>query len=363
MRVAVAAWIGSTNLGDELVFASLRTALTERGAEVVAMSVAPAATEREHGVGAARRAPATVGVLRGVDALVLGGGGLLQDETSALNLPYHLSPFVVARGRGTPVAGIGLGAGPLRRASSRRLVAAALRGVEVTVRDEPSAALLQTLDLPSRVGADLAFGLPAPQAEPTDSVAVCLRGWTGGGGRLPVGWRRPASPDWFVARAAGAIDHLVDATGLAVRLVAFDPTRDEALLREVAARSRHGAEVVLPSLATVLNEVASSRVVVAMRYHAAVAAALAGRPAMLIGYSPKVEALAASLGPAATLVPWSEEGMTSLGARVQDVIGRGDEMRDAAARLREAEKVNGHAIDRLLERAQRGARRRSPPTG
>src|SRR4051794_907208 len=80
MRVAVAAWIGSTNLGDELVFASLRSALTRRGAEVVALSVAPAATEGEHGVRATRRAPGTVELLRGVDALVLGGGGLLQDE-------------------------------------------------------------------------------------------------------------------------------------------------------------------------------------------------------------------------------------------------------------------------------------------
>jgi polysaccharide pyruvyl transferase WcaK-like protein len=213
------------------------------------------------------------------------------------------------------------------------------------------------------VGADLAFGLAPPQAEPADTVAVCLRSWSGAGGRLPVGWRRPASPDWFVARAAGAVDQLVDATGLAVRLVAFDPARDEALLREVADRCRHGAEVVLPSLASVLEEVASSRVVVAMRYHAAVAAALAGRPAVLLGYSPKVEALAASLGAAAAIVPWSDEGMASLAARVEAVAARGDDMCEAAARLREAEKVNGHAIDRLLERAQQGARRRSPPTG
>jgi polysaccharide pyruvyl transferase CsaB len=363
MRVGVSAWVGSTNLGDELVFASLHAKLTERGAEVLALSIAPDRTQRDHDVRAVRRARGLVDVVQGLDALVLGGGGLLQDETSPLNLPYHLSPLVVARARRTPVAGLGLGAGPLRRASSRRQVAAALRGVDVTVRDLPSSALLQTLDLSSTVAADLAFGLPAPAVPVEDAVALCLRGWTGGGGRLPVGWRRPGTPEWFVTSAAALVDRLVDQTGLPVRLIAFDPVRDASLLRSVADRSRRGADVVLPTVGTVLAEVASARVVVAMRYHAAVAAALGGRPAVLIGYSPKVSALAASLGSGAALVTWSAEGLASVPARASDVIERSDDVLEAAHRLRTEEEVNGHALDRLLERARTRARRRSRTRG
>ncbi|MEY2464630.1 MAG: hypothetical protein QOH64_2768 [Acidimicrobiaceae bacterium] len=363
MRVGVAAWIGSTNLGDELVYASLRAKLTERGAEAVALSVAPEATLRDHGADAARRSRAVVGGLSGLDALVLGGGGLLQDETSIANLPYHLSPLAVAAARRTPAAGVGLGAGPLRRRSSRRLVRAALRDLDVTVRDSPSARVLGDLGVRSAVGADLAFGLPARDTAPRDAIALCLRTWGGGGGRLPVGWHRASSPEWFVAAAASAVDQLVDATGLTVRLIAFDPVRDASLLHSVVARSRHGAEVVLPTLETVLDEVASARVVVAMRYHAAVAAALAGRPAVLVGYSPKVAALAAELGHGATLVPWSAEGMASLALLVPEVIERGDAVREACDRLRVAERVNGLALDRLLERAQPAARRRSPTPG
>jgi polysaccharide pyruvyl transferase CsaB len=363
MRVGVSAWVGSTNLGDELVFASLHAKVAERGAKAVAFSVAPDATLRDHRVPAVRRPRGLLELVKGMDALILGGGGLLQDETSALNLPYHLSPLVVARARRLPVAGIGLGAGPLRRASSRRMVAAALRSMDITVRDVPSAELLATLDLQSTVGADLAFGLAAPPVPVGDSVALCLRGWAGGGGAVPVGWRRPASPGWFVAGAAELVDQLVDETGLEVRLIAFDPHRDASLLREVAERSQRGAEVVLPTLETVLAEVASARVVVAMRYHAAVAAALAGRPAVLIGYSPKVSALAACLGRGAALVPWSETGLASVPANVSDVLDHGDAVREAADRLRVAEQVNDHALDRLLERARTRARRRSPTQG
>jgi polysaccharide pyruvyl transferase CsaB len=363
MRVGVAAWVGSTNLGDELVFTSLHAKLAERGAEAVAFSVAPAATLRDHHVPAVGRAHGLLEVLRGMDALILGGGGLLQDETSALNLPYHLSPLLVARARRIPVAGIGLGAGPLRRASSRRLVAAALRGVPVTVRDLPSAALLETLNLQSTVGADLAFGLAPPSVPADDSVALCLRGWAGGGGAVPVGWRRPESPSWFVTGAAELVDRLVDETGLKVRLIAFDPHRDATLLREIAERSQRGAEVVLPTVDTVLTEVASARVVVAMRYHAGVAAALAGRPAVLIGYSPKVSALAACLGRGAALVPWSATGLASVAANVSEVVDHSEAVREAADRLRVAEQVNDHALDRLLERARPRARRRSRTQG
>ena len=194
MEVLVAGWVGSTNLGDELVLAGLTALLRAEGHGVTAVSVDPAATERTHGIPAV--APAQVLAAAGrADAVVLGGGGLLQDETSALNLPYHLSRVWAGRARRTPVVGLGLGAGRLTTRLGRALVRASLAGVPLTVRDAPSADLLAGLGLPRpTVAADLALALPPTTGEPRDRLVVCLRPWTGrSGGLLPASRRAAAA--------------------------------------------------------------------------------------------------------------------------------------------------------------------------
>ena len=141
-HVTVSAWAGSTNFGDELLLFALISKLRSRGVVVEAISTRPRLTERAHGVRAVshRDLLAVDRTVRAGAALVVGGGGLLQDETSPLNLPYHLSRAWLARARKIPFAGIGLGAGPLRTRLGRGQVRRALRGaVGIAVRDGTNA--------------------------------------------------------------------------------------------------------------------------------------------------------------------------------------------------------------------------------
>jgi polysaccharide pyruvyl transferase CsaB len=351
MRCTVAAWIGSTNLGDELIFAALRAKLASRGVVVSALSVDPAATSASHGVPGLRRRSALA--RRQGDLMVLGGGGLLQDETSSLNLPFHLSPVALARTRRTPIAGVALGAGRLTTRAGRALVRRMLGGVELSVRDRPSADLLESIGLPRPVlAADLALSLPRPSVEPVDRIVACLRPWSGGRHRLPVALRASTTPDWFLAGAASALDELADRAGLPVHLVALDAERDDPVHQAVAARMRSGVTTARPGLDEVVGEVAASRLVVATRYHGAIAAALGGRPVALIGYSPKVEALAGDLGTAATLLRWDRAELAELAGRAVPLLGRHDDMEQALGSLRERGSGNDAVLDRLLERAR-----------
>jgi polysaccharide pyruvyl transferase CsaB len=351
-RVLVAGWVGSTNLGDELVLAGLLRHLTALGATPVPVSVDPAGTRAVHGVDAVgvRDVPAAT---RAAGAVVLGGGGLLQDETSPFNLPYHLGRTAPARALRRPVAGIGLGAGRLTTRAGRALVRAALRGVPLTVRDAPSADLLAACGLPRpAVTADLALALPAVAAVPQDRLVVCLRPWSGGGGRLPVGLRRtpPAADAPALDRTAAELDAVAEATGLAVHLVALQADRDGPLHDAVAGRMRTPATTARPDLAALPAEVASGRVVLAQRYHGGICAVLVGRPVVLVGYSPKVDALAGELGPAARLLPWSPRGLAGAVDAVQAVAGASSV--EGRNRLRERESGNRRALEHLLERVQ-----------
>ena len=185
MRVLVAGWIGSTNLGDELVFAGMRRLLADRGITPVAISQDPDATYLTHGVRAVsgKDVGAIARAARKADVMIFGGGGLLQDDSSHLNLPYHLSRVEVARNRGTPVAGVGLGVGGLSSVLGRRLVRRTMgAAVAITVRDAASRDLLTEVGVPgSQLAADVAFALDPPAATAgsggatDDRLVVCLR--------------------------------------------------------------------------------------------------------------------------------------------------------------------------------------------
>ena len=359
MRVTVAAWIGSANAGDDLIFGALRAKLRVRGTRVTAISTRPRQTARD-GVDAVdhRDLPGIWRAISSSDALVFGGGGLLQDQTSGFNLPYHLSRIAMAKATRTPFAVVGVGAGPLRTATGRWQVRRALRGaVGVTARDPGSRDLLRSLGVDGvRLAADLAVSLPAPDVDAVDVICACLRPWRAARGRLPVGTRARTdiTAEPMVARLAAGLDQAAASTGMPVRLVAMQPGWDDLLHERVAARMSCAVELVSPPVEDVLAEVAASRVVVAMRYHAGIAALLAGRPAVLIGYDPKLDGLATALGPAGTLLPWDPRALPRLGSSVAAVAPYAAKVPDALAGLRALDAENDDLLDRLL--AQAGGR-------
>ena len=353
MRVTVAAWIGSANAGDELIFSALRDKLVARGTRVTAISTTPRVGV--HTVG--HLAPAAViTAIRSSDAFVLGGGGLLQDQTSPFNLPYHLSRLAIARVAGTPRAVVGVGAGPLHSGLGRVQVRAALRGATaVSVRDHGSGEVLRHAGVTDvRLAADLALALPAPTVAPADRICACLRPWRTARGRLPVSTRgrRDVTPETMVDRLARGLDEAAGRLGLPVRLVAMQPGWDDLLHARVAERMHTDVSVVSPPAARVLDEIAASRVVVAMRYHAAIGAVLAGRPATLVGYDPKLGGIAEAMGPAARLLAWTPAALGLLGAATSAVAAEGGGLAAVLAGLRERERVNDTVLDDLLDLAE-----------
>ena len=354
MRVAVASWLGSTNLGDELIFAALRRKLDERGAQVAGISIDPGGTRAVHGVGSVRPTdPARMWELLGsADRLVFGGGGLLQDETSALNLPYHLSRLAVARARGVPAAVVGVGAGLLTTAAGRLQVRTALRGVTgISVRDSASADLLQSIGLDRPVlAADLALSLPLPAVQPVDRTVVSLRPWSEGRSALPVAlrWHSDLDNEWFAEAMAAALDTTARSSGLPTHFVAFQRDRDDRLHQMIADRMTTPTSLACPDVHGVVDEVAASRVVIAMRYHAGIAAVLAGRPAVLISYSDKVSALAGDVGPGAVGLTWQPEDVAQIPKAVDEVLDGAPGVEEARDRLRERERGNDEILDRLL---------------
>jgi polysaccharide pyruvyl transferase CsaB len=357
VRVLVAGWVGSSNLGDELCFAGLRRQLAARGAEVAAVSTDPERTRRWHGTGAVdhRDLAGIVSAVRSADAMVFGGGGILQDVTSPLNLPYHLSRVVLARGLHTPFAGVGLGVGGVDTRLGAALIRHAMRGnLGITVRDAASRDLLTRVGVPgAQVAADLAFALepPATPRAPREVIAVSLRPWSERISRLPAAAHVDGTPERHVAATAHALDEIAGRTGLQIRFVALQRDRDDAFHRRIAERMRTPTSFAAPELDGFLDAYADARAVISMRYHGGVGAVLAGCPVVLISYALKVDALALELGAGARRLGWDAADLARLPDALDAVIDQGERIQEAREDLRERQHRNGDLLDRLLETA------------
>ena len=363
MRVIVAAWVGSTNLGDEMAFAGLHHLLSRRGAAVAAVSTDPPATRAVHGVGAVRHdRPIQLSTAIGrADAMVFGGGGIVQDVTSPLNLPYHLSRIMLARMHRTPYAAIGLGVGGLDTRPGHWQVRHALRdAVGITVRDTASRDLLAKVGVPNAgVSSDLAFALEPPAGDPAadgDRLVVCLRPWSAQRSRRPAAARGDVTLPAQVDALARALDEASKATGLTVRFVALQADRDGPFHRRVAARMSQPVEFSTPGLDGILQEFTCARAVVTMRYHGGVAATLAGRPVVLLSYALKVDALAAELGEGAHRLGWEPDELARIPTALEAVLGREPSVLAAREALRDRQRANATLLDELLDTAS-GRRR------
>lgn len=360
MRVFVSAWIGSENVGDELLFAVLRKRLEQLGAEVVVASKQPARTKLQHGVKAVHHydAWAIARALFSCDALVFGGGGLIQDATSALSLPYHLSRPALAKAVSTPFIGMGLGVGPLRLGFSKALLGRVLAGHRgITVRDEHSAQLLRARGIVGvNVTADMVFSLEPPGVPARDQIALALRSYTDG--LMPERYRLNPVDEVLEEAMARALDEVSRRTKLHLRFLAFEGQRDEAFNRRVASRMQStDASFATITAENVMHEMSRARLAVAMRYHGGVTAVVAERPVVLIGYAPKVSALADALGDDCRYIAHDTKALAALPRLVDELLAsRSHSLSMTRQRLHQIEKGN---LD-LLQSFLTGQRHESP---
>ncbi len=127
-----------------------------------------------------------VRALRKSDCLVLGGGGIIQDESSVINITYYYLQVLVARKvLRKPVFWAFVGVGPIKTKLGKRLLRGMSKLTEcVLVRDQESAKLLETHEFTSEqiiVAYDLVFNFPVTPSGPAkysgDYLLFCPRDW------------------------------------------------------------------------------------------------------------------------------------------------------------------------------------------
>jgi polysaccharide pyruvyl transferase CsaB len=363
MRILISGYYGFGNVGDEAILASLVTHLHERHpeAQVCVLSAQPEVTARELGVEAAQRW--SWGViwreLKRADLLIQGGGGLLQDTTSAISPLYYLGVLRLARLAGTPYAIFAQGLGPLRRPMLRRLARRNLsRAASITLRDEASAGfLLKKLRVPyeAPVAPDPALCLPPASLDAAEEglcdaglgpdcprIGIVLREWPD---LAPV----EAAVSELIARAA-------EEWGARCLLIPFQREADMAQCVRLSSGPRASVwdKPLLPQELVALT--ARLDMVVAMRLHALIFAVSQTVPMVGLSYDPKVAAFCKQAGqPCLELSDVTPDGLWHWASEAFDPhCLRTELLSMAAAELSARAQAHLTALDEVIGRLSRG---------
>ena len=324
MRVLISGYYGYGNLGDEALLSGILTGLKKYGHSVTVLSGNPDHTKQLHNVNAVSRYKGLPLALLQHDAIISGGGGLLQDKTSSRSLQYYLGALSLAKLFRKKVIVYGQSVGPLSE-SGKKAVASTLKGVAVAVRDEMSQGVLLELGIRSELVADGALLLqpPVPDLQGANTASTFARPTPLEGGTVPnvapISFTTNAARGVLLFPRAGypaittALTDLartLTAQGHSVTGVSVQPNEDRRDLESIRSAVPSFNVFQATSPEELVKIISKSSYVISGRLHGLILAAVAGVNFCGLVYDPKVAAFLNEAGAPSFTLPVDQELLT-----------------------------------------------------
>jgi len=287
-RVMLCGAYGMDNLGDDAscqaVIAGLRD--IDPTVSICLVTRAPQRAAKLYGVNAVDSFDfaSLLFELSRADALIFGGGSLLQNVTSRRSLYYYLALMRAAKRLGCTVMLWGSGMGPVTGDADIKRTARTLNSCAdaICLRDEKSLELLREIGVTKPeilLSADPVFSLDFNAcAEADNYIGVCLRECSALDGRL--------------GELCAALELANEKLGLIPEFFVLNPALDSDITRRAASllRCEHRIAPCVEDAEELMQELSSARLMLSVRLHGAVFASIAGVPSVGIGYDPKLGA-------------------------------------------------------------------------
>ncbi len=363
-RIGVLGYYGTRNLGDEAVLQGLLRALESAapGSRFVVYATDPASVA-PHSALEVRRVrvynfAAMLRAVREIDALVIGGGGVLHDHSLAAPSRYLLWA-AAARLRGRRVMLAAVGVGPVRTIIGAAQIRAVARLADmVSVRDESSLKWLRRIGVKkeAEILADPALLVCADPVERATAGAgpavFALRKWP------PL----RSAYEGLAHRLAEAADAVVRELDTRAVLMPFHSQRDDefcAVVQGMMKRAERASVVPRPaSPQDAIEQLARARVVVSMRLHGLMLAAGTGVPLVAVACDEKLASFMAAIGQEESCLPLDTVEPDGLAAACKKAVARRAESAEkVAASLRELRGRAGNLatmLRRFLDSVERG---------
>ncbi|HHW36303.1 MAG TPA: polysaccharide pyruvyl transferase CsaB [Bacillales bacterium] len=298
MKVVLSGYYGFHNVGDEAILQAIIHALRAEKSdiEITVLSNDPDHTKKTYGVAAVNRwkLGEVFKVVRSADGVISGGGSLLQDKTSMKSVPYYTGIMMIAnRIARKPFFVYAQGIGPLNQTVSQKLVRYALSKANfVSVRDQESFELLRKIGLGGEIelvpdpvmGMEYKEGLNQAWLEKEGLagkpfITVAIRDWTSSGFTE------------FKEKIVEVLDRCAGESGHHVVFLPMHGEHDDVFSREIMAAMQNPA-FIFPDDASIEEKVSligDSSLLLGMRLHALIFAAVAYTPMVGISYDLKID--------------------------------------------------------------------------
>lgn len=304
-KILVSGYYGFHNIGDEAVLRcvteQIRHALPD--AELTILSNDPEDTREKYQVNSVPRMciRQVIRALWGTDMLVSGGGSLLQDVTSRNSILYYLMIIFLALLFRKRVFIYSQGIGPIHGKLNRHLTAFLLKRVDgIAVRDEKSAKLLAEIGVPPEqvsVTADPVLGLHP--ADPALGQEILRQlGIEKQPDRPLVGWAIKAGDEAFLSEVTRSVRYLKDIYHADSIFIPFHYEQDARVIETLSEQLGGDAYYVKDKhlIDEMLSLIGNLDLLVGVRLHSLIYAAVAQVPMVGISYDPKIDAFLESTG-------------------------------------------------------------------
>ncbi|WP_338325021.1 polysaccharide pyruvyl transferase CsaB [Planococcus koreensis] len=296
LRIVLSGYYGFDNVGDEAILYAIIQSLRayQPKVEITVLSNKPEKTADTYGVDAVNRWSLleVTRALKSADGLISGGGSLLQDETGRKSIAYYAGVMKIAQLLRKPVFVYAQGIGPINLRANQLIVKNTLQSANLlTVRDTASKILLEEIGVKAPIGLvpDPVMGMDpsgfqsdwlAAQSFTGPVVTVSIRDWT--------------EELSYLDEIASALDKLAE-RGRNIVLVPMHGKHDLSTSERVKGMMANDA-TIFPHDSSIEQKMAvikDSDVLLGMRLHALIFAAVGYTPFAAISYDPKIDSFSA----------------------------------------------------------------------
>lgn len=349
-KIVLSGYYGFNNAGDEAILMAIISSLKQlSNLEILVFSGDPKVTSIRHDVNSVHRFNvfAVIKSFIRSDLFISGGGSLLQDVTSIKSLLYYLSLIVLGNIFSKRVMLYAQGIGPIERKWLRKLTNWVLKYVDmIAVRDIESKNFLINFGVDKKkiqLTADAVFLLPQIGLqdgkvllsrygidESSNLVGVAIRSWHN---------------DKYLGALVDALDALADA-GKKIFLIPLQYSVDVVVARKLQKAMRHDVKILEKeyTIEELLSLVGNMELIIGMRLHSLIFAAVMGVPFVALNYDPKVTAF---VNMVQGIAAGDVDNLTT--DKILDACRQAVNVKVDLCELRRQAEINNNIVEKLLE--------------
>ncbi|SCY48921.1 polysaccharide pyruvyl transferase CsaB [Alkaliphilus peptidifermentans] len=295
MKVFLFGYYGFQNTGDEAILEVIVEQLKQSSCdiEITALSYKAKETEEKYHIRAVSRNDFSkiIRAIKEADVVISGGGSVLQDVTSSRSLMYYLAIIYIAKKMGKKVMFYGNGFGPINKAINKKMSAYIINQVDaITVRDFQAKELMKSIGVNKNiiVTADVTFSMELLDKKNIDLILESEELLTD---KKLIGisvrsWKDENKYKQIVAKIA---DYLNKMNYQIVFIPMQYPDDVKISLEIVELMETSGKVIEKPYLPKeILSIISRFDLLIGMRLHSLVFAAIALVPMVGLEYDPKI---------------------------------------------------------------------------